>query len=299
LKWGFTLIELSIVLVIIGLIVGGILVGQDLILAAGVRAQVSQIEKYNQAVNAFRDKYGALPGDLNQTVATQFGFLARGTNPGEGDGNGLIEGDWNGSYAHGEAQMGETQLFWADLSTAGLIDGSFVYNSTTGLYSNRTALTTPNIAAFVPAAKIGGGNYVSVYTNDNTSFAPGYGPIGNTSYFSISVVTEYLNGNIGMTSSVGMTPAQANAIDTKIDDDNPLKGRVLAMYNATADFQWADSSWDSNLNAPTAPDAMSASSATCFDNSVPPATSGNNWTQMHYTVNQGAGVNCAISIQFQ
>jgi prepilin-type N-terminal cleavage/methylation domain-containing protein len=61
----FTLIELSVVLVIIGLIVGGVLVGQGLIRAAGVRATITQIEKYNQAVNAFRGKYG-YPCPLNQ-----------------------------------------------------------------------------------------------------------------------------------------------------------------------------------------------------------------------------------------
>jgi prepilin-type N-terminal cleavage/methylation domain-containing protein len=59
----FTLIEMSIVLVIIGLIVGGVLVGQSLISAAAVRAQISQIERYQTAVNAFRDKYSGLPGD--------------------------------------------------------------------------------------------------------------------------------------------------------------------------------------------------------------------------------------------
>src|SRR3982751_930235 len=80
---GFTLIELSIVLVIIGLIVGGVLVGQDLIRAAEVRATISQIEKYNTAVNTFRGKYNALPGDLNASTATAFGFLARGANAGQ------------------------------------------------------------------------------------------------------------------------------------------------------------------------------------------------------------------------
>src|SRR5665213_289434 len=92
---GFTLIELSIVLVIIGLIVGGILVGQDLIKAAEVRAQISQIEKYNQAVNTFRAKFGGLPGDLPAVYANQFGFIPRGSgcNNGRGDGNGLIEGE--------------------------------------------------------------------------------------------------------------------------------------------------------------------------------------------------------------
>src|SRR5665213_3308988 len=70
----FTLIELSIVLVIIGLIVGGILVGQDLIKAAEVRAQISQIEKYSSAVNTFRAKFAAIPGDMALITANQFGF---------------------------------------------------------------------------------------------------------------------------------------------------------------------------------------------------------------------------------
>src|ERR1017187_10122680 len=87
-KAGFTLVELSIVLVIIGLIIGGVLVGRDLISAAEVRAQISQIEKYQTAVNTFRDKYGYLPGDIPEPTASQYGFAARATDQGEGDGNG-------------------------------------------------------------------------------------------------------------------------------------------------------------------------------------------------------------------
>src|ERR1700744_2868548 len=99
LQQGFTLIELSIVLVIIGLIVGGILVGQDLIRAAETRAQISQIEKYNSAVNTFRGKFGALPGDMALSVANQFGFATGSScdgTTGKRDGNGLLDG-WNGS----------------------------------------------------------------------------------------------------------------------------------------------------------------------------------------------------------
>jgi prepilin-type N-terminal cleavage/methylation domain-containing protein len=76
---GFTLIELSIVLVIIGLIIGGVLVGQDLIRAAGVRATISQIEQYNTAVNTFMEKYGYLPGDIKDPDASNFGLPPRGS----------------------------------------------------------------------------------------------------------------------------------------------------------------------------------------------------------------------------
>src|ERR1700722_6343740 len=128
---GFTLIEMSIVLVIIGLVVGGVLVGQDLIRAAYVRAQITQIEKFNSAANTFYGKYQALPGDLNQSVATTFGFAARGLQPGQGDGNGILMnglGGWQYGYCQG---VGEVMMFWVDLSTAGLIDGGFNTASST------------------------------------------------------------------------------------------------------------------------------------------------------------------------
>ena len=118
---GFTLIELSIVLVIIGLIVGGILVGQDLIHAATIRSQISQIEKYNTAVNSFQIKYDGLPGDLQASQAAQFGFGHRVGDSGRGDGNGLLEGGTTGS----SNVCGEIEFFWLDLSNAGLISEQF------------------------------------------------------------------------------------------------------------------------------------------------------------------------------
>ena len=68
-KNAFTLIELSIVLVIIGLLVGGVLVGQDLIQAGKIRAAVSEIQEINTAVNTYRLKYNAIPGDHNDAFA--------------------------------------------------------------------------------------------------------------------------------------------------------------------------------------------------------------------------------------
>mgnify|MGYP001100732306 CR=1 FL=1 len=68
---GFSLVELSIVLVILGLLVGGILGGKSLIKAAELRSISTEQAQWNTAIKAFRDKYFMLPGDMNN--ATSFG----------------------------------------------------------------------------------------------------------------------------------------------------------------------------------------------------------------------------------
>jgi len=112
------------------LLVGGVLVGQDLISAAAIRSQISQIEKYQTAVLTFKSKYGYLPGDMPDPQASQFGFIARahgGVGLGSGDGNGYIDGvcfnTWNGTQNDNCSIAGEQAALWNDLSTAKLIDG--------------------------------------------------------------------------------------------------------------------------------------------------------------------------------
>src|SRR5437763_7869808 len=74
---GFTLLELSIVLVIIGLLIGGIFVGQSLIHTAQINAVISEFNRYQTAVQNFKQQYQALPGDMNN--ATSFWGSAGGT----------------------------------------------------------------------------------------------------------------------------------------------------------------------------------------------------------------------------
>lgn len=181
-KLGFTLIELSIVLVIIGLIVGGVLVGQDLIHAAGVRAQITQIERYNRAVNTFRGKYnGQFPGDMNSTTAKTFGFAARGACLGQGDGDGVITGvqgsggsgcgaDPGNNYGN-EESAGETTMFWSDLTYANGMN----INMIEGSYKNATPSTPILIAGtslglYFPASPLGNANYVYVWSKDTTNY---------------------------------------------------------------------------------------------------------------------------------
>lgn len=79
---GFTLIELSIVLVIIGLIVGGVLVGKDLIIASEVRSQIGQIEKYNTAVHTLGLNIMRCPAICWQRLPHRLGFWRAARLPG-------------------------------------------------------------------------------------------------------------------------------------------------------------------------------------------------------------------------
>lgn len=210
---GFTLIELSIVLVIIGLIVGGVLVGQDLIKAAEVRSTIAQYEKYNTAINTFRTKYNGIPGDLSATQATAFALFddGMGGGTGEGDGNGLIQ-----APAGTAAQIGEPLAFWRHLSQASLIDGNLGGNlAANGAVAANTTGST--IGTYVPAAKIGRGNYwvVGADTGLNYYMLSGFDTTGITTA-----------GVIDFTSQ--LTPIEAFNMDTKLDDGLPNVGTVQA-----------------------------------------------------------------------
>jgi len=100
-KKGFTLVELAIVLVIIGLLIGGILKGRQMITNAKIKRVKSDIDGIVSAVFSYQDKYGYLPGDDPQD---RFNLGATG------NGNGIID-------------TNEQVLVWRDLIAAGLVAG--------------------------------------------------------------------------------------------------------------------------------------------------------------------------------
>ena len=126
---GFTLIEIAIVLVIIGLLLGGVLKGQELITSARVRNIITQQDGIKAAFYGFQDRYRAMPGDYAQATANIAG-VAAGAN---GDGNGQIE-------IAGTVTAREDVLVWDHLSHAGFLTGSFVFNATP---SSATSPTNP------------------------------------------------------------------------------------------------------------------------------------------------------------
>ena len=302
---------MSIVLVIIGLLVGGILVGQDLIRAAYVRAQISQIEKFNTAVNTFFGKYQALPGDMNSQTAQTFGFdlqvhnSSMDTAPGWGDGDGILgmhsTMTMNGGVvidASVQYLFAETAVFWVDLSstTAGnLIEGGFntAYEWPSG---SQYALDDFSggmggiLNLFMPLAKIGGGNYVYITS------------INGRNYYGIENVSM-LGFDYGQLGSAGMTVAQAYNIDKKVDDGLPTTGNVAAIVTNYAPA-WvlggAPGAQDtyvpsgSIFSGIAATAGNAAGPTTCFD--APTVGGATNYSM---EINHGAGLNCALIFKMQ
>lgn len=227
---GFTLIELSIVLVIIGLIVGGILVGQDMIHAAAIRAQVSQIEKYDSAVNTFKTKYHWLPGDLPAQDASGFGLEPRDGTYGRGDGNGILQDD--PGYPTDSYQQGELLGFWNDLANASLIGDPIYINNSTYVDSCPQAGVYPTpaeAAKCFPICKLGGAKcLVQIFTSSSTLV---------TYYF-----LEWPSGSLQFSAwpTAVITPTEAFSIDTKIDDGGPFTGRITLSQPGNASLSVAD-----------------------------------------------------------
>ena len=112
---GFTLIEIAIVLVIIGLLLGGILKGQELINSAKVKNLATDFRNIPVFIYGYQDKFRALPGD-DIAATTHAGATA--TN---GDGDGIIEGNYNATTT-----ASESFNFWQDVRLAGLAAGPTV-----------------------------------------------------------------------------------------------------------------------------------------------------------------------------
>lgn len=208
----FSLVELSIVLVILGLLTGGILAGQNLIRAAELRSVATEMQTYQTAAMTFRDKYLSIPGDI-KNASDFWGYpgnnsancpatAGTGTQTCNGNGDGIL------SVAPAANQYGEKFLFWQHLANAGVnIPKSRMSNAGWGI-SYVTAGSSFNFAIDYRNHYVFG----SQNTGDNVSSAP------------------------------VIKPEELWNIDKKMDDGRPGRGKVVALFwddctDATANTQ--------------------------------------------------------------
>ena len=203
---GFTLVELAIVMIIIGLLIGGILKGQELVESARVTATAAQIKGYGAAINTFRDKYNALPGDMiNPSVRIPNCTAAACNTPGDGDG---ILGKVEGYHT-------APQLAAADMITGFSPDGTVGVPIGATLHALEAKISGNQLLPQNMSAPTDGGCAAAVIA----------GPVFRYGLY------------IGMDfpgCTPGITPSEAYRIDAKLDDGAPGTGDVLAWASAGA-----------------------------------------------------------------
>ena len=142
---GFSLVELAVVLIIIGVIVAGVLKGQDLIASAKLNGVQNQLNAIRVAVNTFQNKYGGLPGDLDPTSETMVPGFTTATNTADGTSvrnNGQIEGI-RLSGTTGGTTVTEATLFWQHLRGANLLSGVILDTGGQGVTTTDDAPKSP------------------------------------------------------------------------------------------------------------------------------------------------------------
>ena len=192
---GFSLVELSIVLVIIGLLIGGVMAGKSLIHNSKLRGVSGSFLTYEAAIHNFRDQYNYLPGDM--PTASKYWSTAI---------NGPAAGHL-GTY------LSATPA-WQHLGLAGLIAGSYP-----GTQAN------PGAGACVgdtecPSASVNGLVFLTVW-NGTGSTTPPYGTSGK------SGVILYDGTNID--GGAGLSPNDAASLDIKLDDGAPGTGKLYGI----------------------------------------------------------------------
>ncbi len=199
---GFTLVEIAIVLVIIGLLLGGVLKGQELINSAKVKNFATDFRNIPLFIYGYQDKFRALPGD-HATAATAITGAANCVVTADtcAPGNGVINGTWNAPLAN--AATTETLMFWQHVRMAGLAAGP-------------TTITDPG---YIPKNADGGDIGI-----ESGSGAVGGAYIGANAVPVIAAMTpSYL------VCSSGILGKFAKQLDTTMDDGNTAAGSVRVV----------------------------------------------------------------------
>lgn len=234
---GFTLVELAIVMTIIGLLIGGILKGQELMSNARVTATVAQIKGYDAAATTFRDKYEAIPGDMVGAATRLPGCTGAPSSCTAAVVNGSVLGDnkvgsstWNGTSAAQNANTSETELFWTHLLLSDLISGV-----TTAPIQGAAVQA---FGAQVPASRFPPGGFIvgqfdgNVRPLNEPNLAGTSPPAGMV----LMLVSSLAAAPGGVTGQQPLSPVRAAQIDRKMDDGVANTGSVHAYGTSATCF---------------------------------------------------------------
>ena len=206
---GFTLVELSIVIIIIGFLIAGISAGTSLMKQASFNTVINEVTNYRAAFNEFMTRYGAIPGDFKDGYA-YWGSLAIANCT-----NNNVVIDRTGCNGNGDGKVevhSEGKLAWKHLALSGMITGTYEVGST----------SEQIIGVNIPASK---------YSNGKA----GYHFIDYSPYEAVATLIGYKQGlllEIGAFTEGDraatdiFTTADAKNIDDKMDDGNPNSGTV-------------------------------------------------------------------------
>ncbi len=222
---GFTLLEVSIVLVILGLLVGSVTAGKAVIRASELRSVSADLTKYQTAINAFRDKYNSLPGDFEEAT-TYWG--AADNNPGTctttvGTGTETCNGNGNNHITDligvhpWVSEIHEAFRAWQHMANAGFITGKYTGVSA-GTYR------TSSIGVNIPSSKVKGTGfslfYVGTYSNPNW-FSDSYGHV-------LAYGGQMADWD---TTGPALFPEDQQSLDTKMDDGRPFHGNLMTFMD--------------------------------------------------------------------
>lgn len=217
----FTLVELAIVLVIIGLLVGGVMVGRDLISAAEMRSQINQFNEISQAAGAFINKYSCAPGDC-RTATRFFNAASQPDRVSNGNGDGWIRTNFPGS-------IGQMNTGWEVASVFDHLAASGLFNFQT--YDESSAVPSNYSGVGYPVGKLPLGRHSADSNNKGMGIMVGdFGallpvmPAGRKIILGICGTSNNKPGG-----NCGPTPIQALDMDTKLDDGLPYTGSMRVI----------------------------------------------------------------------
>ncbi len=214
-KNGFTLLELSIVIVIIGLIVAGISAGSSLVRQASIRTIATELKNFEVAINSFRLQYDALPGDMLNAHDYWQSACATDADDCNGNGNHYLFGD-----------VAEEWMFWKHLALSQIISGEFTGAAVDGTFGAGNCQSDVNI----PSGPIAS----SAYRIESNSAV-----LNTNNYKDPHYVIQY-GANVNDVASTActdlpvLTPAEASSIDVKIDDGRASYGLLQFKDSTTA-----------------------------------------------------------------